>query len=574
MRAAEIPPVAISWGRTDVFQTGSWRNITPHYVRRLPPCRANCPVGNDVAGWLRKVGESHWEEAARLLIEEQPLPATCGRVCYHPCELACNRGQFDERLNIRGIERRLGAKAAEWSLMPSRRDSGGGARVLIVGAGPAGLAAAWTLARLNHRPVVQDRAPEPGGLLRFGIPGYRLPRRILHGEIDRLVALGVEFQCGVDFKADEGPVKLKAGFDAVFLAPGAAGHRSMGLKTQRKGVTLGAIDFLSSIRRDESYPLGSKVVVIGGGNSAIDAARSALRLGAEVTVVYRRTRSEMPAYQEEIEAALAEGVKIMYLVTPISIAPANGGLRLFLVCLRNVLGKPDDSGRRRPEPVPGSDFEIEFTNVIDAVGEFAAPDQLTPDPDEAALLMRPDQWGQTGIEGVFVGGDFTGSDRTVAHAIGAGKRAGLAIDAWLSDRDPTALTAIQLGADGAVSVGACVNSAGLDYHSLDAVRFENLNPAYFEPASRYVQFELDLAARSKAFTEILSDLTDEEVQREAQRCFHCGDCDSCGNCHVFCPDGAVRRDPQTRALSFDLAHCKGCGICAAECPRAAIDMKK
>lgn len=570
----EIPPVAVSWGRTDVFPTGSWRNITPHYVHRLPRCRAGCPVGNDVAGWLRQVGEGAWEEAVRLLIEEQPLPATCGRVCYHPCELSCNRGQFDERLNIRGIERRLGAKAAEWSSLPTRRESGGGARVLIVGAGPAGLAAAWTLARLNHHPVVVDRASEPGGLLRFGIPGYRLPRRILRGEIERLRALGVEFQCGVNIQTDESLAELRAEYDAVFLSPGAAGHRSMGLTTQRKGVTLGAIDFLASIRRDEPYPLGSKVVVIGGGNSAIDAARSALRLGAEVTVVYRRTRAEMPAYREEVEAALAEGIKIMYLISPLSIERANAGLRLFLVCLRNVLGKPDNSGRRRPEPIPGSEFEIEITNVIDAVGEFADPEQLTPNPAETTLLMKPDAWGRTDVEGVFAGGDFTNRDRTVAHAIGAGKRGGLAIDAWLSGSDPAALTAYQLGVGGAVSVGAYVNGVGLGYDSLDAVRFEHLNPAYFDPALRFVQSELDLSARSKAFTEIVSGLTDDEAQREAQRCFHCGDCDSCGNCHVFCPDGAVRRDPETLALSFDLKHCKGCGICASECPRAAIEMRK
>jgi len=576
MTVEEIPPVAISWARTNVFPTGSWRNITPHYVKRLPPCRVGCPLGNDVEGWLEAVDQRHWDEAVRLLVVEQPLPAVCGRVCYHPCETACNRGQFDDAVSIREVERILGDRVLELGTLPEMRTGHkDGCRVRIVGSGPAGLATAWMLARLGHTVEIVERAKEPGGLLRYGIPAYRLPREILNRELTRFERMGIMIRCDFAHNPNEGIDRLKEGFDALFLAPGAAGHRSSGVSFATSGVVLGAIDFLAKVAADQAPHIGKRVVIIGGGNSAIDAARTALRLGADVTILYRRTRAEMPAYHEEVEAALAEGIQIQYLVSPDSIRGNNSGESLYLRCIRNELGEPDESGRRRPVPVPDSEFDLPIDNLIDAVGEFADPMQLVADKDEAVLLKPVDIWGKTGFAGIWVGGDFSSWDRTVAHAIGAGKRAAMSIDQWLRGNDKASLDDFLFDEKGAVTATGYMNdqpNGGYDH--LNPVDYSDLNCAYFSSIDRNVVHEIESLIRRKDFAEVNPGLDEETVIDEAERCFHCGSCDSCGNCHVFCPDGTVLRDFETLELSFDLEHCKGCGVCASECPRAVIEMRK
>ena len=697
MTVEEIPPVAISWGRTTVFKTGSWRNVTPHYTKRLPPCRAGCPVGNNIEGWLEAAGAENWDEAGRLLIEEQPLPSVCGRVCYHPCETSCNRGEFDSAVSIRAVERYLGDRASRLGTMPERRCASGSSngRVLIVGSGPSGLTTAWLLARLGHDVEIYEKAPLSGGLLRYGIPDYRLPRKVLDQELGRLEKLGILIKNNIELSVNQNLNDLCKLFDAIYLAPGAAGHRSSGIRNS-EGMVIGAIEFLawvaegdtvgidpplpppaiaggecqslSAMAGGESQSLSAmaggkrlvdpvmaggeiskKVAVIGGGNSAIDAARTALRLGAEVTILYRRTRKEMPAYGEEIEAALEEGVGIEYLVSPVEFLqtqdtppfnspPGNrGGVNFHtpsvlqegsslhppltlqggnsfhtppilqggnsfhttpilqggnsfhtppalrggnqrggrLRCIRNRLGKPDASGRRRPEPIPGSEFEIPVDMVIDAVGEFPDPAQLTADNDEQNALKSIDAWGRTSIDGVWVGGDFTGSGWTVAHAIGTGKRAAIDIDVKLGNSRVSNPEIFLFGQNNSVSAHDYLtgNVSGR-YDSTNKVEVDNLNLAYHPRIARTVSREIKPDVRKRDFSEIVKGLSERLIVREAGRCFHCGTCDSCGNCHIFCPDGAVRRDPLTRELSFDLEHCKGCGVCESECPRAAIEMSK
>ncbi len=604
MTVEEIPPVAISWGRTTVFKTGSWRNVTPHYVRRLPPCRAGCPVGNDVEGWLEAAGNRNWDEAVRLLIDEQPLPSVCGRVCYHPCETACNRGQFDEAVSIREVERFLGDRAARLGMLPTfgNTKSGSNGRILVVGSGPSGLAAAWVLARLGHSVEVLERAQLPGGLLRYGIPAYRLPRDVLDRELTRLNRLGINFQCNRSLSDNGGLSKIAREYDAIYLAPGAAGHRTSGIEGAPDGMVVGAIEFLKRVSENNpplpppsiegedgslsSYLINKKIIVIGGGNSAVDAARSALRLGAEVTILYRRTRAEMPAYKDEIEAALAEGVKVEFLVSPLRIINNNPPFNFpnnsqgdmgefFLQCIRNELGTPDDSGRRRPVPVKGTEFIIPVDYVIDAVGEYPDPAQITPDKDVQSALKAVDIWGRTSIDGIWIGGDFSGTDRTVAHAIGAGKRSAVAIDMELNGGFDAAAEALLFGPDRSIAVQRYVSGEiAACYERQESVEFNDLNLAYHHHSPRTKLNEALSEKRTADFAEIVQGLRMRSVVREASRCFHCGTCDSCGNCHIFCPDGAVLRDPVTLELSIDLDYCKGCGVCASECPRAAIEMWK
>lgn len=587
--------MAISRATTAAFKTGAWRNVTPRYVRRLPPCRAGCPVGNDVMGWVTAAARGDWPEAARLLAAEQPLPGVCGRVCYRPCESACNRLALDEAVSIRAVERHLGEIIAQWRKPQlEHRRTNLAARVLVVGSGPAGLAAAWVLARLGYEVELHERSPEAGGLLRYGIPAYRLPREVLNREIERIIAWGVKTRCDARWERSRGVGILAQEYEAIFLSPGAVGHHSSGIVSQTAQKVMEAGEFLSraamgkppDLRGDLREEGAPRVVVIGGGNSALDAARTALRLGARAMILYRRTRVEMPAYAEEIEAALEEGVRIDYLVSPSFLLHDSHGYPV-LRCLRNVLGKPDRDGRRRPEPIPGSEFDLAVSFVIDAVGDFPDPIDLTADKDEAQMLRPRDSWGRTGIKNVWVGGDFGGGDRTVAHAIGAGKRAAAAIHRQLSgmDDDPAGLL---LGVEGPLAVQGLLGNGSppllpsyfvggdrygvAGYDDCRAVAPSQVNLAYFRRAERMRQPALGAAVRVRSFDEVEGGVVEAGLRSEASRCFHCGACDDCGNCHVFCPDGAVVRGPGDGRLAFDLDHCKGCCICAEECPRGAIEM--
>lgn len=566
---SEMPMIPISMGSMEWNKTGSWRTQRPFYEDKTPPCSAACPAGNDIVGFIQKIVQNDFEGAWKILKEENPFPGVCGRVCFHPCEAKCNRGSFDEPIAIRSLERFVADTASHLTLnlektREKRRES-----IAIIGSGPAGMSCAYHLARLHYEVTVFESSTQAGGMLRMGIPAYRLPREVLERELSSIESLGVKIQTGMDLGQ---PLRLEdlKSYHAIFIATGA--HRARGLQIpgeRTKGVLYG-LDLLKKINLQKRVKLGDRIAIVGGGNTAIDIARSVIRLGKKAIVLYRRSREEMPAFEEEIIEALEEGVKIRYLVNPIRIGQKDGLKRIE--CVRMELGERDESGRRRPIPIPHSNHPIDVDQVIVAAGEEI---ELTFLPEglekrEGMVLTRKDT--STGIRGVFAGGDLTSNQRTVAHAIGSGKKAALAIDAFLNDKDSEEVIHQHLIGEGPSVSIYDYRHPGARIRNRHVVAFEELNLDYFEPAKRQEAWKKTVKERIKGFQEVSSTLSEGMALEEAERCFSCGTCNECENCYVFCPDVSILK--RTKLLhEVDYDYCKGCGICFTECPRGAISLK-
>jgi NADPH-dependent glutamate synthase beta subunit-like oxidoreductase len=534
--------ITLDVGSSLANTTGSWRTERPVYVHRLPPCADACPAGENVQQWLydAEEGGAGYERAWRQIMEDNPFPAVMGRVCYHPCEGACNRLHLDEAVGINAVERFIGDEAIAQGWRVDVLAPPSGKRVMVVGAGPSGLSAAYHLARLGHAVTVFDAGPKPGGMMRFGIPRYRLPRTILDAEIERIVALGVTIE--LDHKVTSILETMEEGaFDAAFLAVGAHLGKRAYIPAGSAAKVLDAVSLLRSMEGEEPPHLGRRVVVYGGGNTAMDAARTAKRLGAEeAIVVYRRTRERMPAHDFEVEEAEDEGVLMKWLST---IKQVDDGK---LVVERMEL---DENGF--PQPT-GELEELEADSVILALGQETDLSLLDGVPglvvEDGVVSVGPDM--MSGYAGIFAGGDMVPAERTVTVAIGHGKKAARCIDAWLrgvqSNRPPR--------------------------HELAV--FEGLNTWYYDDAPRSVQPQLESARRASTFDEVVGGLDEGTALYEARRCLSCGNCFSCDNCYGVCPDNAVIKlgDPG-EPYRIDYDFCKGCGICAAECPCGAIEMQ-
>ena len=533
--------ITLDVGSSRANKTGSWRTERPVYVDRLPPCNQGCPAGENVQQWLydAEEGGAGYERAWRQIMEDNPFPAVMGRVCYHPCENVCNRAELDEAVGINSVERFLGDEAIAngWQVEVSAEPTG--KRVLVIGAGPSGLSAAYHLARLGHGVTVYDAGPRPGGMMRFGIPRYRLPREILDAEIQRILELGVtlELEHTVTSLLE---TMQDGGFDAVFLAVGAHIGKRAYIPAGSAAKVLDAVSLLRSMEGEEPPLLGRRVVVYGGGNTAIDAARTAKRLGAEeAIVVYRRTRERMPAHDLEVEEALEEGVLMKWLST---IKQADAGK---LVVERMEL---DDTGF--PQPT-GELEELEADSLVLALGQETDLSLLEGLPglevEDGVVRVGPSL--MTGYPGVFAGGDMVPAERTVTVAVGHGKKAARHIDAWLR---------------GGVY-------APPPKH--EPASFDLINGWYYADAPRTVRPKLELARRQSTFEEVVGALDESTALYEARRCLSCGNCFSCDNCYGVCPDNAVIKlaSPE-EPYAFDYDYCKGCGICAKECPCGAIEM--
>jgi NADPH-dependent glutamate synthase beta subunit-like oxidoreductase len=531
--------ITLDIGSSRANKTGSWRTERAVYTNRMPPCNDACPAGENIQSWLYEAeeGGAGYERAWRAIMADNPFPAIMGRVCYHPCETACNRGQLDEAVGINSVERFVGDEAIRRGWRVTVEVPPTGKRVLVVGAGPSGLSAAYHLARRGHIVTIKEAGPMAGGMMRFGIPKYRLPREILEAEVQRILDLGVTLE--LDTKVTD-LMAVKDDYDAVFLAVGAQLGKRAYIPAGSAAHVLDAVSMLRDLETGEKPLLGRRVAVYGGGNTALDAARTARRLGAsEAVVVYRRTQDRMPAHESELTEAEDEGVLFKWLTTIKQVDPGR------LVLERMEL---DESGF--PQPTGQLD-ELEADALILALGQETDLSLLEGVPglvvDDGVVAVGADL--MTGCPGVFAGGDMVPYERSVTVAVGHGKRAARHIDAWLSGAAPEPAVRPALAT------------------------FDTLNTWYYSEAPRAHRPVLDRARRESTFDEVVLGHDEGTALLEARRCLSCGNCFGCDNCYGVCPDNAVIKlgQPGEKYL-IDLDYCKGCGLCVAECPSGAIQM--
>jgi NADPH-dependent glutamate synthase beta subunit-like oxidoreductase len=532
--------------------------LRPKNIEKMPPCRNACPSGNRIREFLTTIAQAEklgktadqaMEEAWFIYTDTSPFPASCGRVCPHPCEDNCNRKELDGAVNINKIERTIGDFGIEKGLkLKTLSEESHPEKVAVVGAGPAGLSCAYQLARRGYSVTVYEASDKSGGMIRWGIPRYRLPADIIDGEVQKIADLGVEIKYNTRIGKDISLDDLRSQNQAVFVSIGA--HTGLKLRVEGEDAdnVISGVDFLNRIHHDETIDVGDNVIIIGGGDTAIDAARICRRLGATTTILYRRTRTEMPAIDPEIDEALEEDVKIEFLAAPVGFNK-DGNTITTMKCIRMELGEPDDSGRRRPVPIEGSEFEIPATCVIPAISQ-------APDFTGFESLIEGRDWikvndnGESIKEsGVYAGGDAT--DLALATtAIGHGRRAAEAIDRKFRGKEA---------------------ETGLEMPVIkhDKMRLDHYDKVDRAP-STCISVEERLAEMEK---EVGVGFTPEQVIAETRRCMSCGYCFDCEKCWLFCQDQAVNKPMEKGAIyTYKLENCTGCKKCAEECPCGFIDM--
>ena len=566
--------IPISYGSSEVTETGQWGFQKPETAIITAPCQEACPAGNPIPQFLYLASEGRDKEALETLLKENPFPGVCGRVCFHPCENDCNRRPYDESVSIHAMERYVFDATSDQLLDRNPLLKTNSKRVAIVGSGPSGLSCAYFLTILGHHVTLFEARKELGGIMRWGIPEYRLPKSVVRMEIQRILDLPMDVKTGVKVGKDISFEELNQ-FDAIFLSPGAGigvplGIEGEGLKKAWRGG-----DFLEKINSGKKIRIGKETIVIGGGNTAMDVARSALRLGARATVAYRRTRPEMPAIQEEVREAEEEGVRFEFLIQPVKITLLKNK-RIKVKFQRMRLRGRDQSHRRKTIPIKGNDVTVEADGLIIAAGEGADLSWL-PDSFAENNLVSVGPSLVTTHSKIFAGGDVIDQPRTVVTAIASGKKAAISIDRYLGGRaHEEVCPRIRVGNKGALSMEAYLQGRDEEdwLEAKGIISYQQMTTLFFEHSKRVEMGRLDPKKTLRSFSEVNLGFTADEARLSASRCFSCGTCNYCYNCYFFCPEGVISLDPVHQRKIVDLEHCKGCGTCAKACPRSVVFMKE
>ena len=545
----EMPLCAMSIADMTYNFTGSWRNVRPYYDFKVSPCRLACPTAENIQRYIFLVTENDYEQAWRAIIESNPMPSVTGRVCFHPCMEKCTRKDYDQAINIPAIERSIGDMGLDNPKWIEKARASKKEKIAVIGGGPAGLSCAFYLARQGYPVTLFEADDALGGTLRWGIPEYRLPNDLLDRVIASILESGpITVKTGTALGVDVTLDTLEKEYAAVFIGTGLTKSRPMGVVGEdAPGVERG-LEFLRKVNGGEKVNPGKSVVVVGGGNTAMDVARCARRSGSEVTVVYRRTMNEMPAIKDEIEEAEKEGVFFHFLAAPKSITRSGAG-PVKVVFQQMKLGLPDESGRRRPVPDGDKTFTMDVDTIFTAIGEEgdAAPFGKVIDTD-GALIQTKNEFGQTSRNRIFAGGDIVTGAASVVEAVAAGRKAAERIDRMLSKQSEPAVEEPR------------------------TISIENINTAYFTKAKRALVPRIPVEQALGGYREIFSGFDGDLLRSESDRCFSCGVCNFCDNCWVYCPDVAVKR--LADEYEFDYDYCKGCLVCVTECPRSAISTRE
>lgn len=562
---------------TKVNKTGSWRFFRPKFDEKTAPCSAACPLGQDIARIEMLTSWGLLKDAWQTILNENPFPAICGRVCFHPCESVCNRAYMDEPIAIHHLERFLGDTAisegtkADLSMKPAN-----GKKVAIAGAGPAGLAAAYFLTRLGYTCDVFEARSAPGGLLRWGIPAYRLPRDILNEEINRVRDLGVTIRCQTPV-TDNLLEKIRNEYNALFIACGY--ERSITLRIQGGELAHDGLEFLRQLDPTQKTPFPGIAAIVGGGNTAIDVARSLARLGATPLIAYRRRLEDMPAFKPEIAMAVEEGVKILELVTPIRIQKntedASISRSTYKLTLQKMkIGKEKIAGRAWVVPDGEKTKTIDVQDIYVAIGAKAETIWHFLNKEEPKTLdLRHCGLIEQKIP-VFFGGDLASPVKSVSDAVASGKQTAMALDTYFEKGRAAVekcLAACRVGAGPAFSMDAYLGG-DRTYRSLSIVDADDIGLDYFQSAPREIPSVTDPLRSIRSFEETSTTYGEDAAKKEAARCFNCGICNACDFCRLYCPEMAIIVDKAKRRINLD--YCKGCGVCATECPRNAMALEE
>jgi NADPH-dependent glutamate synthase beta subunit-like oxidoreductase len=555
---------------TEINKTGTWRFVRPKYQEKTAPCSAACPVGEDIARIEMLLNQGQYQDAIETILSENPFPSVCGRVCFHPCETVCNRMGFDDPVAIQALERFAGDVAIRDELtLKLKKFPENGKTVCIAGAGPSGLAAGYFLSQLGYACDIYEARSEPGGILRWGIPRYRLPDDIVASEIERIKGTGVNIICNTpvtqNFLND-----VKNRYHAFFI--GCGHNQSLKMNIPGETMVFDGLELLNLLSREEASPPYETAAVIGGGNTAVDVARSLVRLGTTTTLVYRRRKQDMPAFKAEVEMAEEEGVNIMELYSPLEINEDNGE---YILSLQRMKPSDMETGRGQARVIPDGQTvqDLRVRKIFAAIGAEPSAPWQSPSLKNAETLQFSHCSLIASKPPLLFGGDLTNTIKSVADAVASGKQAAIALDVFfkqgkhvVTDR----LNACLVGNGPALSM-ECYMGGKRSSRNPYIVPYDDINLDYFSRNARIESKSLAMDKRVNSFDEIEATFTINQAIDETRRCFNCGICNDCDNCRIFCPEIAVTLQNAKRCINLD--YCKGCGICVFECPRSAMDLE-